>query len=129
MRTTYPLFVVIALGVMLLMFQGSGFNALIQGSQAPGPVGDEVESQGNSSVANDEQSLNASRQASDEGSIAGLILSSGRGVVDVFVLIALLPSTLQRLGFPLWFAAPVGSMVYIISGIGIVQFIRGSTLR
>jgi|APHM01.1.fsa_nt_gi hypothetical protein len=127
-RTLFPIVAVLALGVALLMMQGSGFNALITGSQDPGPLGDAIGNQADSSPAN-EGSLNATRSAAGEGSIAGLILGGGETALDVVGLLALLPVTLERLGFPTWFALPLGSIVYIISGLGIAQFVSGRVFR
>jgi len=127
-RTLFPIVAVLALGVALLMMQGSGFNALVTGSQTAGPLGDAISAQGESSPAN-EGSLNATRSAAGEGSIAGLILGGSSAALDVVGLLALLPVTLEKLGFPTWFAFPIGSVVYIISGLGIAQFVSGRVFR
>jgi hypothetical protein len=124
MRTTFPLAVVLCLAVALIMFSGSGFNALVDGSQSPGPVGDALAEKADSSPAKS-GNVSVSRSASDEGSIAGLILGGTKTIFSTFALLAFLPSTLQRLGFPLWFATPVGSLVYIVVGVGIAQFVSG----
>jgi hypothetical protein len=124
MRTTFPLAVVLCLAVSLLMFSGSGFNALVDGSQSPGPVGSALGEQADSSPAKS-GNVSVSRSASDEGSIAGLILGGSQTIIQTFSLLAFLPITLQRLGFPAWFATPVGSLVYIVVGVGIAQFVSG----
>jgi hypothetical protein len=127
-RTLFPIAAVLALGVALLMMQGSGFNSLVAGSQTAGPLGDAVTAQGESSPAN-EGSLNATRSAAGEGSVAGLILGASSAVLDVVGLLALLPLSLERLGFPAWFALPVGSIVYIVCGLGVAQFVSGRVFR
>lgn len=129
MRTNAPLAVVLAIGIALAFFAGSGFNDIVRGSQDPGPLNDQIDEQANESAASPDSDVKVSRSASDEGSIAGLILSGGRGIVDFVGLVATLPLTLQRLGFPGWFAAPVGSVALIVSGIGIIQFLRGGSLQ
>jgi len=128
MRTTFLLATVLAIGLAMSLFAGSGFNALVQGSQAPGPLSESVAEQGNESVISDNQSVSSDRTGSS-GSLAGLILSSARTIGDIVGLVSLLPITLQRLGFPAWFAVPLGSVVYIVAGIGIVQFLSGRILQ
>jgi len=124
MRTTFPLAVVLCLGVALLLFSGSGFNALVSGSQSPGPLGDALGQQGEQSPVQD-GNISVSRSASDEGSIAGLILGGSQSAFQALNLLAFFPQTLQRLGFPTWFALPIGSLVYVVVGIGIAQFVSG----
>lgn len=129
MRTTFPLALVLCLGIALLMFQGSGFNALVSGSQEPGQLGDAVEKQADSSAVQQDQDLDVSRTSSGDGTIAGLILSGGSGIVSVVGLVAKAPITLQRLGFPGWFAVPIGFGFYILGAIGLFQLVSGRTLE
>jgi hypothetical protein len=124
MRTTFPLAVVLCLGVALLLFSGSGFNAIVSGSQSPGPLGDALGQQADQSPVQD-GSISVRRSASDEGSVAGLILGGSQSAFQALNLLAFFPQTLQRLGFPTWFALPVGSLVYVVVGIGIAQFVSG----
>jgi hypothetical protein len=123
-RTTFPLAVVLCLAVSLLMFSGSGFNALVDGSQSAGPVGDALGEQANESAVQD-GNISVSRSASDEGSVAGLILGGSKTAFQIFNLLAFLPFTMQRLGFPTWFALPIASLVYVLVGLGIAQFVSG----
>lgn len=125
MRTTFPLAVVLCVGIALLLFSGSGFNALVSGSQSPGPVGEAVEQQSQDSAIREGNDIDVSRSASDEGSIAGLILSGAGGIIGVVQMIALAPLTMQRLGFPTWMAVPIGSLFYILGGIGLFQVVSG----
>lgn len=124
MRTTFPLAAVLCIAVALLLFSGSGFNAIVSGSQSPGPLGDALGEQADASPVQ-EGNVSVSRSASDEGSIAGLILGGSQTAFQVFNLLAFLPITMQRLGFPSWFAVPIGSLVYIVVGVGIAQFVSG----
>lgn len=127
-RTTFLLATVLCIGLTMTLFAGSGFNSLVTGSQEPGQLADSVNDRANDSVVNDEENISSDRTGSS-GSLAGLILSSARTIGQVVGLISLLPITLQRLGFPAWFAVPLGSVVYVIGGIGIVQFLSGRVLR
>jgi hypothetical protein len=40
--------------------------------------------------------------------------------------VGLLPVTLLRLGFPAYFAIPVGGVAQVIAFIGLIQFVRGT---
>jgi len=130
MRTTLPLAIMLSLAVMFAFFAGSGFNGIVRGdAQGGGQAADELEQQAdNSSVAEDE-AVSGSRAASDEGSLVGVIIGAGQSVMRIMGMIALLPLTLRNLGFPAWFSAPVGSLVYVVAGVGILQFITGRVLE
>ena len=128
-RTTYPLALILCFGLVMALFAGSGFNGIVNADRGAGQATDELQEQGNASKINDGESIDASRAASDEGSIAGVVLSGGRSALSILGMIALLPVTLQNLGFPLWFVTPVGSVFYVISGLGIIQFISGRVLE
>jgi|APHM01.1.fsa_nt_gi hypothetical protein len=128
MRTTFPLAVILALGIASAFFVGSGFNALVEGERDLGQVQNEVnKSAGGSPVAQEE--LESNRRGTEDGSIVDLVLSSAGDIAKFVGLVAILPVTLQELGFPTWFAAPVGSLVTIIVSIGLIQFVSGRVLR
>ena len=127
-RTAFLVAIVMSIGLSMALFAGSGFNALITGSQDSGPLGDAIEEEGDKSVVNQDQNISSDRTGSS-GSLAGLILSSARTIGRIVGLVSLLPVTLQRLGFPTWFAVPLGSIVYIVAGLGIVQFLSGRVLQ
>jgi uncharacterized protein (DUF983 family) len=44
-------------------------------------------------------------------------------------MVVLLPMTLVDLGFPVWFAVPVGAPATIVASIGVIQFVTGRVLR
>lgn len=127
-RTAFLMAIVLSIGVMMTLFAGSGFNALVTGSQSPGQLSERIQGQADESTLNDDQNITSDRTGSS-GSVAGLVLSSARRVGNVIGLVSMLPITLQRLGFPRWFALPVGSVVYIIAGLGLVQFLSGRIFR
>jgi len=122
MRTIYPVLVVLALGVSGAMIGGSGFSDVWG---APTPETDVAQEQ----VEKNSEKLNPNENSpvegpvsSDDSSIVGIIVDSLSSIVDLAAATAVLPVTLQNLGFPLWFAAPIGSVVYIFTGIGVIQF-------
>jgi len=128
-RTTYFLALILCFALVSALFAGSGFNAIVEGDRGGGQAADELGDQANDSVAKDGSNISAQRAASDDGSIAGVILSTGQSVLDTIGMIALLPVTLMNLGFPRWFALPIGSIAYVLSGIGLIQFITGRFLQ
>ena len=129
MRTTYPLAVVLALGLMAAFFAGSGFNAIVKGEHNTEEVSDVVTTPGNASVVGDENNLTGSRSSSGEGSIVGLVIGASGTIGNIIGMIVLLPLTLRDLGFPVWFAVPVGGFAELLLSIGFIQFVTGRQLR
>lgn len=123
MRTTAPVLIVLCLGVAGAMISMSGFadvwgtpepetggaqSALEERSEAVNPGGDEGSASGPVS--------------SGESSIVGIVVDGSRSLVGIAAAVVLLPVTMMNLGFPAWFALPVGSLAYVVSGIGVIQF-------
>lgn len=123
--------VVAALGAAALMWGLSGFGALYGAADPVGDLqsGDEIETQGNQSAVVEGGSYDASAEGASDDSIVGLIVSGTGAVTDFAGMVALLPFELQRLGFPYWFAWPLGVLAQAIVGIGIVQFASGRVFR
>jgi len=125
MRTTFPIMVVLALGIAIALFTGSGFNALIQGdTPAAQQISERVNSTANDTSAGRGE-LAGSRSGADDSSIVGLAISGGRNIAKITGMVALLPVTLHNLGFPQWFASPIGWSLTILISIGVMQFITG----
>lgn len=129
MRTLYFTVAILCIGLGGALMAGSGFNALIgaDGSQA-GQIQDEVNSVANNSSVGDER-LEGSTQGTDDSSIVGIVLSSAGEVARFLALTVGAPITLSNLNFPMWFAIPVGSIISIITSIGLIQFVTGRILR
>lgn len=127
MRTNYVWFVVIALGVSALMWQLAGVDSALSGPSATDDLqsGDELESQ-----APGEAEINGSANSNDgESDIVGLILAGGAGIGNFVNMALLLPLELQRLGFPYWFAYPIGLCAQIIALVGLIQFVTNRVVR
>lgn len=128
MRTIYPVVLVLGMMLMAAFFVGSGFNGIVSGESNVDALGGELDEKAGESAVGVNGSggnLSASRSASDEGSIVGLVVSAASNLFNFVGLVALLPTTLQKLGFPAWFALPVGATVSIVASIGLIQFISG----
>lgn len=127
MNTNMVWFVVAVIGMSALMWNLAGVGDALGGA---GPVddlesGDELEEQ-----APDEPRLNGSADSSaGEGDVVGLVISGAQGVVDFIALVILLPTELQKLGFPQWFAYPLGRLAQIIAAIGLFQFASNRVLQ
>lgn len=125
MRTTLPLALTVALFISAAFFAGSGFNSIVSGDRGMQDLREEVD---DSAEVDSGDDLSAQR-GSDESSIVGLVVGAGQTLSSVVGLVILLPITLQKLGFPLWFAAPVGSVLEILVIVGFAQFATGRVLR
>jgi hypothetical protein len=126
-RTTFPLAAILCIALAAAFFAGSGFNAIVDGEANVEQVSDEVNDTANDSVGGPGE-LSGSRSGGDD-SIVGLAIAGARNVGTFMALILLLPLTLQELGFPAWFALPVGGVLEIIVSIGVIQFVVGRVLR
>jgi len=124
-RTTWGVFLVLAIGVSALMFGLSGYGAQYQDdpSQGLGPIGEDVTDQANKSSV-EGGGVEGAASGSDEPLI-NFILEGGSILLSTAKLVVALPVALINLGFPSWFAVPVGSIVTIGTSIGIIQFITG----
>ena len=124
MRTTAPLLVVISLAVAAAFFAGSGFNAIVNGDQNTQELENELNQTANESAVGQEE-FEGSRRGQGESSIVGLVVSGARNVGKIIGLMLMLPVFINNLGFPWWFAAPVGFVTQIMASIGLIQFTTG----
>ena len=122
MRTIVPVMIVLSLAISGAMIGGSGFED-VWGSPAPetDAAEDELDEQADGLNPNDNSPVEGPVN-SDDSSIVGLVVDSLSSVVGLAASTAVLPATLTSMGFPTWFALPVGSVVYILAGVGVVQF-------
>lgn len=123
MRTLYPTMLILCLGIAALMFSLSGFGQLHEN-----PAGDLESSEAvNDTVDNVsvKEDGGFSGQGSDGDNLLGFIVSAGQRIMSVASLSVKLPWEIAALGFPPWFAFPIGGLLQLIAGIGIVQFFSG----
>lgn len=120
-RTTIPVLVVLALGTAAVMLGMSGF-ADVWGSPTPQVerAGDHV-NESAASVSPQNGSVQGPVSSGDS-SIVGLIADGLGSLTDIAGGVVLLPLTLIKLGFPRWFAIPIGSLAELIVGIGLFEF-------
>jgi len=129
MRTKFAFAIALSLGLMLAMFAGSGFNALVQGDQADADqLSDKVNASANESSAGQGE-FSGDRSGNDDSSIIGLVVSGARSLGQIVGIVAFLPKTLVALGFPRWFTVPIGWGLTLLLAIGVIQFATGRTFE
>jgi len=129
MRSKSVLGVVLAFGVVFSLIAGSGIGAAVFGEDPSGAETsrtlDEISNE--SSVDPDDgDGLSADLSGDNEPTLVGVAISGGAFAANLVASVALLPVTLMRLGFPAYFAVPVGGVAQIIAFIGLIQFVRGT---
>jgi hypothetical protein len=132
MQTKGVLGLVLAFGLAFALLSGSGIGAAVFG-ESPGDAQttrtiEEVSNQ--SSVdKEDDGGLGADVTGDNEPTLVGLAISGGKFLAGLVGAVALLPLTLMDLGFPAYFALPVGGIAQIIAFVGLVQFTRLGELK
>lgn len=128
MRTKGVFGVILAFGVAFALLAGSGIGATIFGENpSDAKSGDALDDLIEDSSFDESEGggLDAEVGGDDEPTLVGIALSAGQFAVSMAVAVALLPITLMGLGFPMYFAVPVGGTAQILAFIGVVQFVRG----
>lgn len=124
MRTIYPVALVLSLAVAAMMFQMSGFNAHLSQDNSVDQLSDEMDDRANDSAISQDGNFSGSAR-SRGGGLVGFVISGVGAVMNIASMAIMLPSALMSLGFPWWFAHPVGRVIQIIVSIGVVQFASG----
>jgi len=134
MQTKDVLGVVLAFGVAFALLAGSGIGAAVFGEN-PGDAEtartlEDIAS--DASVDKDDaeggSGLSADVVGDNEPTLVGVAISGGQFLTTLVASVALLPITLMRLGFPGYFAVPVGGVAQVIAFIGLIQFVRTGEL-
>jgi hypothetical protein len=123
---------VLCLGVGFTAVEGAGL-ATAWGTD-PQTSGDAVQKALNdssdaSAVQKDEPVVGDAATENGDSNIVSLILSGAQRVASAFGKVVLLPLTLHQLGVPAYLAYPLGSVINVVAGIAIIQFITGRVLR
>ena len=130
MRSKSILGVVLAFGVAFSLIAGSGIGAAVFGaSPSDAETARTLEDvSGDADVDADSETggLSADVAGDNEPTLVGVAISGGEFAANLVGAVALLPITLMRLGFPNYFAIPVGGVAQIIAFIGLIQFVRGT---
>lgn len=130
MRTKGVIGLVLAFGLAFALLAGSGVGATIFGenpgdAESADTLGDLID---DSDISEDDDGgggLVGDVGGDNEPTVTGIIISGGQFAAQLVAAVALLPLTLMRLGFPAYFAVPVGGIAQVIALIGLIQFIGG----
>lgn len=133
MRTKGAIGVILAFGLAFALMSGSGIGAVVFGENP-----DDAESSGTldelidgADVDEDEDGgggLSGNIGDDNEPTVTGFVISGAQFITELVRAVALLPLTLMRLGFPSYFAVPVGGIGQIIAFVGLIQFVTGREL-
>jgi hypothetical protein len=131
MQSKHVYMLVLSFGVAFSMLAGAGIGPAVFGEDPSGAQTsktlDEVANQ-SSVEQGDDGGLGADVTGDNEPTLVGVAISGGRFLANLVASVALLPLTLMRLGFPAYFAVPIGGVAQIIAFIGLVEFIRTGEL-
>lgn len=122
MDNTYvPVLLVLAIGVSGMMIGMSGFDD-VWGAGKPQTQGAQDALNGSAEQVNPNDEPVSGPVSSGESSAVGLFVDGIQSLASIAGSVALLPVTLIELGFPAWFSVPLGSIAYLVVGVGLVQF-------
>lgn len=132
MRSKSVLGVVLAFGLAFALLAGSGIGAAVFGA-SPGDADtartlDDLGDDASVDAADEDGGFAADVTGDNEPTVVGVAISGGQFVAQLVGAVALLPVTLMRLGFPRYFAVPVGGVAQVIAFIGLAQFVAGREL-
>lgn len=123
METKSVLGVVIAFAIAFTLMSGSGVGATIFGVEDQNPKAlDELDKATNEQET---QTTGILDGLTDSVPLLGAIIDFADTIKTFSAIIAFLPVFLTRLGFPTWFAFPIGVVVQGISAIGFFQVLTG----
>jgi len=123
MQTTQVTGAVLAFAVAFALISGSGVGATIFGQT---PADSETTRTLDDLSNRATEPIGADVAGDNEPTIVGFVLAGGDFIVELVGAVAVLPVTLTRLGFPNYFAVPVGGVAQIIATIGFFQFVTGN---
>jgi hypothetical protein len=126
MNTKFPLLLVIALAGATLIWTMSGVGDLYGQSDPIGSdseAADALEEQADEAPQTENGSFNTTAHGRGETSLPGMVVSAGKFMISFATIVTHLPQELMKLGFPAYFAVPLGIISQALVGIGIVQFL------
>lgn len=125
MNTQYVVVLSVAFALGVGMLAGVGFFQATGG----GGSGDVVVDRSEEIADNNSLNVNGSAGGENNEGIVGFIIDGVGKAVGVIKLALVLPTALQDLGFPNWFAGPIGIAIELILVIGVAQFAANRVYR
>lgn len=122
-RSTVAPMWVISMAVAMAIMSGSGFTAWAGVGYDAGldNTADNLRDQATSDVE--------SSTISNALNLLGLAVAAIDIMVETFVWVYLFPLALMNIGFPAWFAVPVGLPVLYVNLVGTAGLLRGMNIR
>jgi hypothetical protein len=121
MNTKNVFGLVMCFAVMFAIISGSGVGATIFG-QEPSTTG--LDKLSEAAEENKDPEFNVLTSLA-QVPFVGAILDFANMVRTFISVVTLLPLYLIRLGFPNWFAGPIGVLAQLIASIGLFQLVTG----
>jgi hypothetical protein len=132
MRAKSVLGVALCFGLAFSLLAGSGIGAAVFGA-SPGDAEtartlDDISNDAEVDPDSEGGGIAADVTGDNEPTTVGVAISGGQFIAQLVGAVALLPVTLIRLGFPNYFAVPIGGFAQGIAVIGLYQFVSGREL-
>lgn len=125
MKTKTPIMIVLSLAVAGMMIQMSGLPAVWAGGVSTADQAQRELNESSGQLSPDENAPVSGPGGTGDSDIIGLVTDSLSTFASIGAAVVVLPITLMRLGFPAFFAVPVGIVSELIVGIGVIQFGTG----
>jgi hypothetical protein len=127
MQTNPIMGLVMCFALSFALIAGSGVGDMIFEEQTQPNPGDGLQTY--EEVSKDKQTITAGIIDAISGNpLIGFIIDFANTAKTLFGTVALLPVYLTRLGFPAYFAFPVGTLCQVITTVGFYQVLTGHEL-
>jgi hypothetical protein len=128
MRGIVPILAVLSIAIAAMMVGMSGFEGAVGQDPTDGlQSDDELESQAGDGPAGG-GNFTGDAGGSNDGDIVGVIISAGSSFASFGAFAVLLPLELNRMGFPWFFALPIGLGGQLVASIAIIEAFSGREL-
>jgi hypothetical protein len=121
MRGIVPIVLMLCLGVAAMMVGMSGFEAAVGENPTDGlESDDELQNQSGDGPAGG-GNFSGAAGSSDDGDIVGVIISAGGALASFANFVVFMPLELKRMGFPWFFALPIGLGSQVVASIAVIE--------
>lgn len=134
MQTQHVLGLVLCFGLAFALLAGpAGFASSTFGESpdeaaTSGTLGDIIDDASVDEEDGEDAGIRTNVAGDNEPTVVGVIISGGQFIVQLVGAVALFPIILSGLGFPWYWAYPVGGIAQVIAVIGLIQFLGRTEL-
>jgi len=129
MKTISVVTLVLCFGIAFTMIAGSGVGASVFGESGTDTGNaetlEQIGEEAQPDADREDSAFSSDVRGDNEPTLVGFAISGGQFIVQLVASVALLPATLMRLGFPNYFAVPVGLAAQTVAAVGLFQFVTG----